>query len=85
MSLPIESINLVEMFTDEEEQSFNQKCKFGNLVDGHAVYCHSDNPNAPRKCRRTWYYGKNEKGMQDEDCPYYEPNPNYKCVRTNEA
>lgn len=66
-------INLVEIFADENEQSFNQSCKFGNLVEGHSVYCHSENPDAPRKCRRTWYTGGEDK---DEDCPYYEPNPN---------
>ena len=69
-------LNLVEMVAGNEKQSFNQKCKFGNLVTGHAVYCHSENENAPRKCRRTWYYGKDEKDYQDEDCPYYESNPN---------
>ena len=67
-------INLVEMFADESEQSCNQKCKFGNLVEGHAVYCHSENPDAPRKCRRTWYTGGK---VKDEDCEFYEPNPNF--------
>lgn len=67
--------NLVELFAEDSDQSFNQKCKFGNLVEGHAVYCHSTNKNAPRKCRRTWYTGGVEK---DEDCPFYEPNPEFK-------
>ena len=67
-------INLVEMFADESEQSCSQKCKFGNLVEGHAVYCHSENPNAPRKCRRTWYTSGE---VKDEDCEFYEPNPNF--------
>ncbi len=67
-------INLVEMFADKSEQSCNQKCKFGNLVEGHAVYCHSENPDAPRKCRRTWYTGGE---VKDEDCEFYEPNPNF--------
>ena len=68
-----EKLNLnVEMFADESEQSCNQKCKFGNLVEGHAVYCHSENQNAPRKCRRTWYTGGE---VKDEDCEFYEPNP----------
>ena len=71
-------INLVEMVAGDDEQSFNQKCKYGNLVDGHAVYCHNESPEAPRKCRHTWYYGKNEKGCQDEDCPLFEANPNYR-------
>lgn len=65
-------MNLVEMLADESDQAFNQKCKFGNLVDGYAVYCH--NPNAPRKCRRSWY---TEGQVKDEDCEFYEPNPNF--------
>lgn len=67
-------INLVEMC---EEGQWNQKCKHGHLIEGHAVYCHSDKPNAPRKCKHTWFWGKNEKGSQDEDCPLFELNPNY--------
>lgn len=68
-------MNWVEELAGEDEQSFNQACKYGNLVDGHAVYCHCENPNAPRKCRRTWYTGGEEK---DEDCPFFEANPNFK-------
>lgn len=68
-------INLVEMM---EEGKWNQRCKFGHLIPGHSVYCHSENINAPRKCHRTWYFGKDEKGMQDENCPFYEPNPDFK-------
>lgn len=64
-------INLVEML---EEGKRNQKCKHGHLIPGHSVYCHSKNPGAPRKCRHTWYWGVDEKGRQDEDCPYFEPN-----------
>ena len=71
-------INLVETVAGDDEQLSNQKCKYGNLIDGHAVYCHNKNPEAPRKCRYTWYYGENEKGKQDEDCPLFEVNPNYR-------
>ena len=63
--------NLVEMFLDEDESAFNQKCKHGNLVFGHAVYCHSEDENSPRKCRRTWYTSGE---VKDEDCQFYEPN-----------
>jgi len=69
---------LVEMVAGDDEQSFNQKCKYGNLVEGHSVYCHNESPEAPRKCRHTWYYGKDKKGCQDEDCPLFEANPNYR-------
>ena len=66
-------INLVELIG--EESAFDQPCIFGNRVENHAVYCHLGNPNAPRKCRRTWYTGGE---IKDEDCPFYKPNPNYK-------
>jgi hypothetical protein len=66
-----ETFNFVELL---EEGEFNQKCKFGNLIPGHSVYCHSEDPDAPRKCHHTWFYGEDAKGMQDEDCQFYEPN-----------
>jgi len=69
-------INWVESIADES--AFDQPCKFGNRVESHSVYCHSKNPKAPRKCRHTWYWGRKERGEQDEDCPFFEPNPNYK-------
>lgn len=69
-------INLVESMATEDEQGFDQKCKFGNRVCGHAVYCHSNHPDAPRKCRRSWYTGGE---IKDEDCPYYEPNEKLSC------
>jgi len=76
----MENINLVEIMAWDEEQSFNQKCKYGNLVEGHSVYCHNKSKDAPRKCRHTWYFGEKEKGMQDEDCPLFELNINYKIT-----
>lgn len=36
--------NLVELFEESEPSG----CKFGNLVPGHAIYCH--HPEGPRKC-----------------------------------
>jgi hypothetical protein len=42
--------NWVELL---EEGLWNQRCKYGHLIPGHSVYCHSDNPNAPRKCHNT--------------------------------
>jgi len=67
--------HLVEFMADEGEKSFNQSCKHGCLVSGHAVYCHSEHPNAPRKCQRTWATNGR---LKDEDCPYFEPNNNTK-------
>ena len=75
-------MNLVELIADEEDCAFDQPCARGNRVDGHAVYCHNTEwKGAPRKCRRTWYYGieaATREGMRDEDCPGYIPNPEYK-------
>ena len=68
-------INLVEMVEDPDECAFDQPCRFGHRVEGHAVYCHNESwAGAPRKCRRTWYTGGETK---DEDCEGYEPNPDY--------
>lgn len=67
-------MELVELIA--EESAFDQPCRFGNRVEAHAVYCH--NPKSGlNKCRHTWYYGREAKGVQDEDCPFFEPNPNY--------
>lgn len=61
--------NLVEMIEDGQR---NQPCAHGNLIDGHAVYCHNDEwKEAPRKCRRTWYTGGE---VRDEDCPGFKAN-----------
>ena len=38
-------MNLVEMIADKQHQS---PCKFGNIVNGHACYCH--HPDGLRKC-----------------------------------
>jgi hypothetical protein len=66
--------NLMEMVADPHECAFDQACRFGNRVGGHAVYCHNEQwEDAPRKCRRTRYTGGVER---DEDCPGFEPNPN---------
>jgi len=60
-----------------EEGGFDQPCKFGYRAGNHAVYCHNEEwEDKPRKCRHTWYYGRDEKGFQDKDCEGYEPNPN---------
>jgi hypothetical protein len=68
--------NIVEMIADEDECAFDQPCKFGHRVEGHAVYCHNDDwSDSPRKCRRTWYTGGE---VRDEDCPGYQPNPEFK-------
>ena len=59
-------INLVEMVTDKEEQT-QAPCKYGNIVEGHACYCH--NEKAPyRKCPQ-W-----RNGEPYEECKYFNNN-----------
>ena len=70
--------DLAQMFFSDEDSAYDQPCRFGWRADTHAVYCHNETwPNAPRKCRRTWYTGGKDR---DEDCEGYQPNP-----RLNEA
>ena len=58
----------------------NQPCIYGELVEGHSVYCSNDE-SPYRKCHCSWYYGREEskkKHCADEDCEYFKANPNYK-------
>lgn len=69
--------NIVELVTaGDNDCAFDQRCKFGHRVEGHAVYCHNAQwEDSPRKCRRTRYTdGK----IKDEDCPGFEANPEFK-------
>ena len=73
-------LNLVEMIADQEDCAFDQSCKFGHRVEHHAVYCQNDKwEDGPRKCRRTWYTGGEDK---DEDCEGYKPNLNYRKIKS---
>lgn len=71
------AFNLVEAIQGEDSDcAFDQPCKFGHRVDGHAVYCHHDDwEDGPRKCRRSWYTGGE---VKDEDCPGFEPSSAFK-------
>jgi len=51
--------NLVEMFSQENDQH-QSPCKHGNIVAGHACYCHSKAKAAPRKCPIWQQYGEND-------------------------
>ena len=63
------SVNVVELLAGDA--SFDQPCRYGGLVDGHAVYCHNDSwLYAPRKCRRSWHTNGE---VRDEDCEGYAP------------
>jgi hypothetical protein len=49
--------NLVEVVADGDEQE-TAPCKYGNIVVGHACYCHRDDwPEGPRKCPVWRYFG----------------------------
>jgi hypothetical protein len=71
------AFNIVEAIQEQDADcAFDQPCKFGHRVEGHAVYCHNDAwESGPRKCRRSWYSGGE---VKDEDCPGYQPNPEFK-------
>lgn len=70
------AINVVELIQEPDADcAFDQPCKFGHRVEGHAVYCHNDAwEDSPRKCCRTWYSGGK---TRDEDCPGFQPNPDF--------
>lgn len=68
-------LNIVELVASVEgdECAFDQRCRFGHRVEGHAVYCHnSEWDDAPRKCRRSWYTNGR---IKDEECAGFEVNP----------
>jgi hypothetical protein len=71
------ALNIVELVQEPDADcAFDQPCKFGHRVEGHAVYCHNDAwTDSPRKCRRTWYSGGE---IKDEDCPGFQPNTEFK-------
>lgn len=62
-------INLVELLAEEDE--INQSpCKHGDIVIGHACYCHNKSPDAPRKCH-VW---RNDLLWNTESCELFEEN-----------
>lgn len=69
--------NAVEMITDgDEDNAFDQPCRFGHRVDGHAVYCHNTAwLYAPRKCRRRQTDSRIGEAWPHEGCAGFEPNP----------
>lgn len=63
---------LISGMEGEENCVYDQPCKYGFRIGGHSVYCHNLKwKDAPRKCRRTWFTGGQEK---DEDCQGFEKN-----------
>jgi hypothetical protein len=73
--------NIVEMMADEQREA---PCAHGNIVVGHACYCHADTPHTPRKCH-IWrhhaeelkFWRKSRELDPDKGCPYYRKNPKY--------
>lgn len=71
-------INLVEVIADDQYPS---PCKYGNIVDGHACYCHQPDIDV-RKCPIWRNYGVEKKkwhnkGDWDKEdwnggCKYFE-------------
>ena len=53
--------NIVELIAEEQEPC---DCLYGNVVVGHACYCHSDK-SPYRKCPQ-WRFGK-----PYQECKYY--------------
>ena len=73
--------NLVEMIADEQRDA---PCAHGNIVEGHACYCHADTPETPRKCHIWRYHAEDLQHWRkdsdwDKGCPYFETNPDYKA------
>lgn len=58
-------VNLVELFEEPEPAP----CKWGNIVEGHACYCH--HRLGPRKCH-VW---RNGLEWKRENCELYEEEP----------
>lgn len=68
-------LNVVELIASHDDCAFDQPCRFGHRVEGHAVYCHNEAwEDSPRKCRRSWY---TDGRIKDEDCPGFEANPQF--------
>lgn len=73
--------NLVEMVAEEHQEA---PCAHGNIVPGHACYCHAETPETPRKCH-IWrhhstelkFWRKADEIDPDKGCPYFEANPNF--------
>lgn len=71
-------LNIVELIGEAQHPS---PCRFGNIVDDHACYCHHE--QGPRKCPVWRNYGEDldkwhNKGDWDDDnwlggCRYFKP------------
>lgn len=68
-------MNLVETISDDQSDA---PCLHGNIIPGHACYCHHPSSLAPRKCPIWSLYGESDltrwkKDQTWEDgCPFFE-------------
>ena len=63
-------INMVELVAEDQHQS---PCKHGNIVGGHACYCHAPTDNTPRKCHIWRQWGEQDKSKWiTGECLYFE-------------
>ena len=84
-------MNLVELIDYDQKPS---PCLHGNIVIGHACYCHSPAPKAPRKCPVWRNFAEDEsKWHADGDfnaddwnggCKMFEPKAKPRCPSTGE-
>jgi hypothetical protein len=71
------NINLAELVAGENEHE-QSPCKFGNIIIGHACYCHNESDETPRKCPIWRNYGVENLGRwkktswDEEGCPFFE-------------
>ena len=67
--------NLVEMFASPMKQRPGL-CRFGNVVEGHACYCHHPDGKY-RKCPIWRNYGEGDASKWNTDnCPLFEKEKN---------
>ena len=76
--------NLVELVAGEQGHA---PCIHGNIVKGHACYCHADTPETPRKCHIWRWHAEDVKFWRkadeidpDKGCPFFEVNPSYSDI-----
>ena len=66
--------NMVEAIADpDEEQAFDQPCRYGNRLGSHSVYCHHP-AGIARKCYYRWC---DQKTHKENECGGYDPNLDY--------
>lgn len=65
------TFNLVEMAAGDDECYPAPACRFGNIVRGHACYCHHE--DGPRKCHVWRYFGDGPEGWHKKECELMEP------------